>query len=155
MMNYKSILSIVIIFNNYSSIAQTGSDIKDHFCDSILSAYLLKLYPNPDENILGSGRNYKYLSFRLPIENKSDTVKILNFGENSTHRPSLMLLLIVSGHINSKQVLLGFESIESDLAIIKDFFLLYPDIKKKYKLEILDIWLQSRKGIIKTDCYIH
>ena len=154
-MNYKIIVFIFFILNNYSSTAQLSSDIKDHFSDSIVSAYLLKLYPNPDENVLGNGRNYKYLSFRLPIEKKIDTIKILNFGENSTHRPSLMLLLIISGNLNSKQLLLGFESLESDLVSIKDFFLLYPDIRKKYKLEILDIWLQSRKGIIKTDCYIH
>lgn len=153
-MNYKLVLSIVLSLNHYSSIAQTDSNLKDHFSDSI-SAYLLKLYPNPAENVLGNGRNFKYLSFRLPVKNKSDTAEMLNFGENSTHRPSLMLLLIVSGHVNLKQVLLGFESLESDLATIKDFFLLYPDMKEKYKLELLDIWLQSRKGIIKTDCYIH
>lgn len=154
-MNYKIILFIFFILNSYSSTAQIRSDIKDHFSYSIISAYLLKLYPNPDENVLGNGRNYKYLAFRLAIENNVDTIKILNFGENSTHRPSLMLILVVSGSSSSKQLLLGLKSLESDLASIKDFFLVYLGIKKKYKLEILDIWLQARKGIIDTDCYIH
>jgi hypothetical protein len=154
-MKCKLFLSILLILYNYSSIAQTGNDIRDHFSDSIISAYLLKLYPNRDENVLGNGRNYKYLSFRLPIANKFDTIKILNFGENSTHRPSLMLILIVSRNSSSKQLLLGVKSLELDLVSIKDFFLLYPDLKEKYKFEILDIWLQTRKGIIKTDCYLH
>ncbi|MHA4811760.1 hypothetical protein ACX0G9_26925 [Flavitalea flava] len=154
-MNYKIILPVFLILSSISSVAQISSDIKDHFSDSIVSSYLVKLYPSLDENVLGNGRNYRYLSFRLPIENKSDTIEILNFGENSTHRPSLMLVLIVSGNSSSKQLLLGLESLELDLASIKNFFLLYPGVKKRYKLEILDIWLQSRKGVIKTDCYIH
>jgi len=155
LMNLKIILYPLLILNIFSLKAQFCNEIKDHFSDSLVSSYLLKLYPDPRENVLGNGRNYRYLSFSLPIKSELDTIKILNFGENSTHRPCLMLLLIVSRNINSKQLLLGLDSLESDLESIKTIFRLYTEIREKYKIEILDIWLQSRKGIIKTDCYLN
>jgi hypothetical protein len=149
---------LLLCLGSYSLIAQnpkdSGTDITDTFSNHIIDSCLLSLYPNADEHILGHGRNYRYLSFRLAIENKPDSVKIINFGEKSTHRPSLMLVLVISNSKLVNQILLCRHSLDSDFAPLKGFFALYP-IKEKYKLEILDIWVQSRKGVIRTDCYIH
>jgi hypothetical protein len=138
-----------------SIYAQTKSEINDQFDSSIISKYLLKLYPDTDENVLGSGRHYDYVSFYLPVKTTRDTFKILNFGENTTHRPSLMLILVKSEKSNLREILLGEKSIETDLVILRNLFDSYVALEKNYKLEILDIWLQSRKGIEETSRYLH
>jgi hypothetical protein len=157
MNNFLSCL-VFICLTNSSLIAQiqknSGIDIMGNYTNHIIDSCLLMLYPDTDEHVLGSGRNYRYLSFRLAIENRLDTVRIINFGENTTHRPCLMLLLILSNGQILDQSLLCQRSLDSDLVAFKRFFDLHP-IREKYQLEIMDIWIQSRKGIIKTDCYIH
>lgn len=125
---------------------------KNYYIDSIINNFFLLNYP--DDDIKGNGRYYEYNSFRLPIKNRADTIKIINFGENSTHRPRLMMVLITSLNKPIRQYILGKESAEYDLNTLENLFLLFP-LQEDFKLEILDIWLQSRKGILKTNCYIH
>lgn len=133
----------------------TGSDIVDKYTNQVIDSCLLKLYPDADENILGRGRNYRYFSFKGRIENKPDTIEIMNFGDNSTHRPALMLIAVRSNNVLHDEFLLCQQSLAYDLDVFRRFFGLYASIRESYQLEMIEIWVQSRKGILRTGCYIH
>ena len=150
-------LWLTILISNFSANAQSTKceKISDSIINKTIDSCLLKLYPDPDEEILRDGRNYRYQSFNLPIPDIFDTIKVFNFWENSTHRPSLMLFTIVSSSKIKYQFLLCNQSIDLDLSVIKSIFYFYPQIVEKYKLKFLEIWLEAREGILNTRCYLY
>jgi len=156
-MKYVIRIWVILLLNNHSAVGQSpaAADMTDKYLKNIIDSCLLKLYPDSDEHVLENGRNYRYLSFRLTIKDKTDTIEMINFGENSTHRPSLTLLLFISSRELVDQIMLCQRSLESDLKALTDFFSRHEPVAERYKLEMIDIWVQSRKGIIKTDCHIH
>ena len=156
-MKYIIRILVILLLNNHSAIGQPSiaADKTDKYLNNIIDSCLLKIYPDSDENVLGNGRNYRYLSFRLTINDKGDTIKMVNFGENSTHRPSLILLLLISKNKLVDEILLCQRPLEIDLKALTNFYFRHDPIAERYKVEMIGIWLQSRKGIIRTDCYIH
>jgi hypothetical protein len=78
-------------------------------------------------------------SLALAMENKPDTIEVINFGQYTTHTPSLMIILVLSNHKALGQFLFCQQSFDGDLDAFNRFFALYKPIREKYKLEILDI----------------
>lgn len=67
-----------------------------------------------------------------------------------------MLVMKMADNVAEEHFVLGKKSLEEDLITIQQLFSSLPTtVKEKYKLEVMDIFLQSRLGIGQTSCYIH
>jgi hypothetical protein len=167
MRNRQLVLMLTLgIVSNYS-FAQKRDIYKsaDKYSDSLVLSYLISYFPDDSiskKEITRNGktwnirRYYDYVSFALPIENKSKCIKIVNFGAFIEHSPSFMLIMRMSGYFAVEHFVLGQESLEKDLITIQKMFSsLSNEVQEKYKLEVMDIFLQSKRGITQTSCYLH
>jgi hypothetical protein len=163
----KIITGAIIIFSfidGFCQHARTHEHISDDF-KKVLMNCLKMLYPNDDftdrEVTMGSSvdtvRNYyHYNSFKLSFEGKEDSLIIINFGAYIEHSPVYMLVFKVSGDKIKNQLLLGNQSLKNDLESLQIIYSCWSlKIDEKYKLEILDIYLQAKQGRVKTITYNH
>jgi hypothetical protein len=160
---YVWLVSFTLFFINYS-VAQKkdiGDSITNHE-DSIALSLLVKYFPNDSianqELIIDGKKNkikkyYAYLSFSLTL-NKSKKIRIINFGTYAEHNPHFILIMKLSNNIISRSSMLGKEKLEKDLSSLGLFFNSLS-VTEKYKLEMLDIFLQTRRGKLITDKYLH
>jgi hypothetical protein len=167
-MGYRNLVLIVVlaIVSNYS-IGQKRNNQQsiDRYSDSIVLSYLIKYFPNDSlwkKEIIRNGKvqkirkYYDYVSFSLPVENTTKIIKIVNFGALIEHTPSFMLVMKMSDNVAEEHFVLGKESLEEDLITMQQLFSSLPTaVKEKHKLEVMDIFLQSRLGIGQTSCYIY
>ncbi len=101
------------------------------------------------------GRDYYcYMSFRLQLHDSS-TVFLMNFGAYDSEGKNY--IMVVDKLANKKFFFfLGENSFEEDLNKLSTYFKSKgKELKEKYKLEICDLFLRSRRGQIETPKYIH
>lgn len=132
--------------------------------DSVILRLLTKYYPGDSiskKHIVINGeikdikKYYGYLSFRLPI-NKSGEIRIINFGTYSEHNPNFMLVLKCFGDKKEESFVLGKNNLEEDLKLLDNLFSSFLQaVDEKYKLEILNLFLQCKQGILQTHCFIY
>ncbi len=140
---------------------------KDRYSDSIALDYLRNAYPgrhigysaitlnNETKNV----RNYNsYVAFELPIQVNDitiDTIRVVNFGVTSEHDPCFMLVL----HYTNKAVkhfVLGKAALNNDVKKLQRFLKsLKGRVKENHLIEIWDLFVKCKQGIIFTPLYIH
>jgi hypothetical protein len=126
---------------------------------------LKKIYPNENflerevarGNSIDTVRNYyHYNSFSLSFGRDNEDLVIINFGAFIEHSPVYMLVFKVTGQNFGNQLLLGNQSLENDLKSLQSVFCCWGlKINEECKIEILDIYLQSKQGKLKTSIYKH
>jgi hypothetical protein len=102
-----------------------------------------------------TGRNfYSYESFYLRI-NDALSISLINFGLYDSEGGNY-IVIIDKRKDDTAYLFLGRDSLEDDLAQLNKYFMQNKIVlKKRYKLEILDLFLRCEKGQIKTPVYIH
>lgn len=137
---------------------------EDNKCfDSLALSFLHEKYP---QDVIGfrkdtvSGkietvRNfYSYESFHLRISDVLSIV-LVNFGLYDSGGGNY-IAIIDKRKDDTAYLFLGKDSLEDDLTQLNKYFMQKKGVlKKRYKLEILDLFLRCEKGQIKTPVYIH
>lgn len=166
-MRYKQFFSVIFfgIMFNYS-FAQKSNSCKTITKneDSVILSLLVKYFPNDsisNKHLIINGKindiqkYYGYLSYRLSL-NKNAEIRIVNFGTYIEHNPNFMLVIKMSDNNIEDSFVLGKGKLEDDLQLIEKLFSSSLNtVNENYKLEILEIFLQSRLGVLQTKCYIH
>ena len=160
----KCLLMLSLVISSIFCSGQKNIDYQtiDNYSDSIALSYLMQFYPTDSlakKEILIDGavqkvkRYYSYLSFNLPFKYR---IKVISFGALIEHTPSFMLVIRKLDNNAEEHFVLGRTSLEEDLMRIHQLFSSLPSqVSDKYKLEILEIFLQCKRGITQTARYIH
>lgn len=163
---YIFILCIVVFPKIYGQPQRKYQKI-DTYSDSIVLKYLNSTYPNDSlgwSQIILKGKKqavrnyYDYLAFSLPVKMEkvgTDTIKMINFGPNADHRPCFTLVLHKSDNVTD-YFILGRETFISDILKLQNFTSkLGGEVKEKCLIEIWDLFVKCRQGIIYTPLYVH
>ena len=166
-MRYKKYLFVIVfgLMSNYGfSQKPDGCKNITNYEESVILRLLIKYYPSDSiskKHLVINGKinnikkYYGYLSFRLPI-NKNEEIRIINFGTYSEHNPNFMLVLKRFGDNLEESFVLGKNNLEQDLKLLDNLFSSFlKGVDEKYKLEILNLFLQFKQGVLQTHCFIY
>ena len=168
MIKYKKSLFVIL----FAILVNYGFSQKLSICnnitpveDSIILRLLVKYYPNDsiakkylviNGKINNIKKYYGYLSFRLALD-KNFEVRVINFGTYSEHNnPNFMLVLKYCEDNLEESFVLGRNNLEKDLKQLNNFFsFFFKTEDEKYKLDILYLFLQCKRGVLRTNTFIY